>query len=172
MASKPKRPRLFPYLFNSMVLHCQRYVSSPKLSVCSDTREAYVSLLLVRVYLCQLRTCRLFYSVLRISVLINYPWSRVLLEKLIGLLWNPKVHYRVHNSPPQVPILSLMNPVYTPKPDLPKIHFNIILSSTLRSFGWCLPFKLSDHTCACRSTMQVSVTPLGFICLQEFIRCK
>jgi hypothetical protein len=69
------------------------------------------------------------------------PWSRVLLEMLIfaqlvnifpsfygtqedlitfssreSFKSNPEVHYRVHNSPPLVPVLRHTNPLYTLPP--------------------------------------------------------
>jgi hypothetical protein len=44
-------------------------------------------------------------------------------QEMPGFLWNPKVHNRVHNSPPLDPILKLMNHVYTAQPI--SFEFNI-----------------------------------------------
>jgi hypothetical protein len=57
-------------------------------------------------------------------------------EEISYLLWNPKVNYRVHKSPPPAPILMKMNPVHTLPPSFLKIHFNIIRTSTSQSSGF------------------------------------
>jgi hypothetical protein len=94
----------------------------------------------------------LFLQSFRSLIFLNcllIPWCRILFEKLIvtqlvkkypAFLWNPKVHYRVHTSPPLDPIMNQLNPVRPIDPYLSKVHLNVILPPKPRSSQWSLTF--------------------------------
>jgi hypothetical protein len=66
-------------------------------------------------------------------------------KEILRLLWNQKIHYHVHNSPPRIPVLSQITPIHTLPPHFPNMHFNIILPPTPRSSEWFLPFRLFNQ---------------------------
>ena len=77
----------------------------------------------------------------------------------VRILWNWNVHYRVHNSPPNVFIPCNINPVYlyTFQYYLCKIHINIILISTSGSFKRPLSYRFPHENSLSNSLLNTYV---------------
>jgi hypothetical protein len=69
------------------------------------------------------------------------------------LITEPKVHCRIHKSPPLVPIMSKMNSLHNLLPYFFKISFNISLTSVSNSSRRSTSNRFSHQVCLCISLL-------------------
>ena len=62
------------------------------------------------------------------------------------IVWNPKVNYPVHKSPPHVLILRQINSVHALSSYFFNIYFNIVLPFTCRSSKWFISLRFPTKT--------------------------
>ena len=95
----------------------------------------------------------------------THPTRFSVTQEILHILWNPKVHYRLHKCLPPVPILSQLDPVHTP-PHPTSWRSILILSSHLRQ---CLPSGLFPSGFLTRTLYSTLYSPIRATCLAHLI---
>ena len=90
-------------------------------------------------------------------------------QKFPAVLWNPKVHYRIHQFPSPVPILSQLDPIHTPTSHFLRSNLIIILPSTPGSPKWSLSPRFSHQNPVHPLPSPICATCPAHLILLDFI---
>ena len=117
---------------------CNNAIQAEECQVKGSKREINA-----RVYVCRHSECGIWNACLYLMEQ-SPSWEANWLsasQEILRILWNPKVHYRIHKCPPTVPIQSQLDPVHNPTSDVLKIHINIMNPSMPDSSKWSLTLR-------------------------------